>query len=494
MIKQMEMHTIITLKRQGKSNREVARMTGYDRKTVARYWEMHKADIEALDLKDNIREAQEKITEMPKYDSSGRKPVKYNKEIDAALEMILESEKEKCRLLGERHKQHLTNVQIHRLVCEQGFDIGLTTISDHVREKRKIIKEAYIRQQYDYGDRLEYDFGDIRLVIGGVVGRYYIAAMGSPAGKFRYGYLYKNQKKDVFMDSHVRFFNMVNGVYRSVVYDNMKNVVSKFIGKGEKELNPDLIKMSLYYGFDIDVTNCYSGNEKGYVESSVKVIRNEVFAVKYTFDTFEEAQMYLENELERLNKDSLISEEIQCLLPKRPPLELAKITTQNVDRYSFVCVDNNFYSVPDYMTGREVTVKNYLSDVVVFSDMDELCRHTKIDGFHEISVDIFHYLDTLMRKPGALKHSKALRCKAELKTIYERYFNKRTREFILLLKEHQGKPLDEVAKVLECAGKGVVRVVTDAQMGVAENVLQHTYGQLAALSNFFAIGGETVAN
>jgi len=490
----MEMHTIITLKRQGKSNREVARMTGYDRKTIARYWELHRSGLEALNTTEDIRKAQEKVTEMPKYDSTGRKPVKYNEAIDAALDEILASENEKNRLLGERHKQRLTNVQIHRLISEQGFDIGRTTISEHVREKRQKIKEAFIRQEYDYGERLEYDFGDVRLVIGGIAKKYYIAAMGSPAGKFRYGYLYKNQKKDVFLDSHVRFFSMVNGVYRSVTYDNMKNVVAKFIGKSEKELNPDLIKMSLYYGFDIDVTNCYSGNEKGYIESSVKVIRNEIFAVRYTFDTFEDAQVYLEKELRRLNADSLINEEIPFLLPGRPPLELARITVQNVDKYSFVCVDNNFYSVPDYMVGREVTVKNYISEIVVFSGMEELCRYPKTDGFHEMSANIFHYLDTLMKKPGALKHSKALRCKAELKAIYDRYFSKRTREFILLLREHQEKPADEIVGILEDAGRSPVRIVTDAGTGIAENVLSHTYDQLAAVSSFFMKGGENYAN
>lgn len=78
----------------------------------------------------------------------------------------------------------------------------------------------------------------------------------------------------MFLDSHVRFFKMIGGVWKEVVYDNMRNVVSKFIGKNEKELNEDLVKMSLYYGFDINVTNAFSGNEKGYVEGSVKYLLN----------------------------------------------------------------------------------------------------------------------------------------------------------------------------------------------------------------------------
>ena len=77
----------------------------------------------------------------------------------------------------------------------------------------------------------------------------------------------------------------------------MKNVVTKFIGKNEKELNPDLLKMSMYYGYKINVTNCFSGHEKGSVEKSVDVVRTELFAVSYSFNTLDDAQIYAEAQL-----------------------------------------------------------------------------------------------------------------------------------------------------------------------------------------------------
>ena len=88
------------------------------------------------------------------------------------------------------------------------------------------------------------------------------------------------------MTSHVRFFEMLGGCFKEGVYDNMKNVVSRFIGRNEKELNKELIKLSLYYGYSVNVTNCFSGNEKGNVESVVKWIRNKVFALTYVFELF----------------------------------------------------------------------------------------------------------------------------------------------------------------------------------------------------------------
>ena len=432
MINQLEKSAIILLKIKGQSNREISRNTGVNRKTVARYWKEYQSLTDQLLPEGDNRALQEKIVAAPKYDIRSRKSIKYTPEIEKALDEILENEAEKARLLGENNKQKLVNRQIYRLLKEQGHDIGITTITNRIREKRNKIAEAFIRQEYDYGDRLEYDFGEVKLIINGVVGKYYLAVFGSPSGKFRWAYLYKNQKKDVFLDSHVRFFELVKGSYRECVYDNMKNVVTRFIGKNEKELNPDLVAMSTYYGFSINVTNCFSGNEKGYVESSVRMTRNEVFALRYRFDSIEDAEEYLATELNQMNEGSMIEEEKNYLLPYRPPLELSRMSESHVDKYSFVRIDNNFYSVPEYLVGRKVTVRRYIKEIVVYSGLNEVCRHKRKDGFGEMSVNIFHYIDTLTKKPGALRNSKALRSETELKTVFDSHFTTRSREIKII--------------------------------------------------------------
>jgi len=242
----------------------------------------------------------------------------------------------------------------------------------------------------------------------------------------------------------IKFFEMMKGVYREVVYDNMRNVVSKFIGRNDKLLNEDLIKMALYYGFDINVTNCFSGNEKGHVEGSVKVLRNKIFGPKYKFDSFEDAVSYLNHELIKLNKESDIELEKLCLLPYKPKLELANIRKLTVDKYSFARVENNFYSVPDYLVGKVVTAKIYYSDIDFYSNDHYLCTHKKIDGSKEISIDIRHYLRTFERKPGALHNSFALKSMPELKSIYDNYFKSNPKKFIEILKENQEKSINEI--------------------------------------------------
>lgn len=285
------------------------------------------------------------------------------------------------------------------------------------------------------------------------------------------------------MDSHVRFFEMIGGVYREIVYDNMRNVVSKFIGKNEKELNENLLKLSIYYGFNINVTNCFSGNEKGHVEGSVKIIRNFAFASKYEFASIEHAQIYLNSQLLKLNEDNRMDEEKLHLLPYKPKLELANISLNNVNKYSFVQVDNNFYSVPEYLVGMKVSVKTYFDRIVIYSNNSKVCEHKKIDGLNEISIDITHYLNSFIRKPGALKNSVALKSLPQLKTIYDKYFNTNPKKFIEILVDNKEKDADEIIAILNGYTKTkalpIDSIVTESNLN---NTTKQQLSQYALLS------------
>lgn len=450
MKKLMDKSTIITLKQKGNSSRAVAKALGINRKTVARYWNEFCEQIAEIDEADEEGKSliQEKIFSEPKYNSSNRKKHKYTDEIDAYVDKILGFEDTKVKDLG-RHKQDLTIKQIHELVIEQGFEISKSTISNYVKKKRDKAKECFIKQDYNYGDRLEYDFGEVKLLINGKTTKYHLAVLSSPASNFRWAYLYKNQRNEVFMDSHVKFFKMVGGVYKEVVYDNMRNVVAKFIGRSEKELNPKLLMLAGYYGFDINVTNCFKGNEKGHVEGSVKIIRKEAFAKEYIFESYEAAQLHLEKTLLKLNEGSEIEKEKSELKKMTAPLELGKVTEQKVNSYSLIQVDKCQYSVPDYLTLRKVTVRTYQDRIKVYSNEELVCTHKKKDGANEVTIDINHYLPSLAKKPGAIRNSVALKSEPLLKSIFDTHFSKEPKKFIELLIENKDKSTDEILEALK---------------------------------------------
>ena len=325
---------------------------------------------------------------------------------------------------------------------------------------------------------------------------------------------------------------MTGGVWKEVVYDNMKNVVSKFIGKNEKELNRELLQMALYYGYTPNVTNCFKANEKGHVESSVQVLRNQIFAGVYKFISLDEARNYMTRRLMDINAeqwvdaadddgmdgeilmdavvrevagveaeavhgtttntsnnnltytiDSIstinqgrtkivdgivktnqgckIEEEKKHLLPYRPPLELAVISEHTVDSYGFITVDNCKYSVPEYFVGKKVIVKKYHDEIRVYPSSgtckdNMVCRHKRIFskdphsfGKHNMSVDIYHYLETLLRKPGAVRNSVTLKSIPKLEVIFDTHYAKEPKKFIETFIEHKGLCVEEIISLFE---------------------------------------------
>lgn len=483
MIDIIDKYLILRLKKDGKSNQDVADELHISRNTVAKYWSKYKHllhQIEACSNDDEARMLLDKLSTYSCYDTSSRKPLKYNSDIDGALRQILKEENEKTNLLGPHHKQALTNTQIHALLVDMGYDIGLTTINNKIKEIRNEKKEVFIKQEYNYGDRFEYDFGEILLIIDGKKTKGFLAVMCAPASGFKWAYIYSNSKMDVFLDSQVKFFDLIGGSFKEGVYDNMRNVVKKFIGRNEKEINEQLIQFSLYYDFTINITNCFSGNEKGSVESSVKWIRNKVFAIKYQFNSLEEANQYLQDQLIVINKNSLIEEEKNYLNPYRPKYETAQITDNRVDKYSFIHVDNNIYSVPEELCEKTVVVKLYPTEVIVLYKGKTVARHTRGLSKGKTYIDIRHYLHTLMKKPGALRNSAALKSLPDLKSIFDKYYIDKPKEFIELLRQNSHLDDKSLLEALQPMNK------TDSVTN--ETIVTKTNEQVYVIQSMF-VGG-----
>ena len=82
--------------------------------------------------------------------------------------------------------------------------------------------------------------------------------------------------------------------------------------------------------------------------------------------------------------------------------------TPRVDRYSQVTVRMNRYSVPVRMIGRPVRVLLHASELVIFDGRTEVARHERLASRGGFRLDLDHYLEALLRKPGALPGATAL--------------------------------------------------------------------------------------
>ncbi len=296
--------------RENKSQRQISRELGISRTTVQKYIKEYQSSKEVLDIleKDNERNRAEiyhlieEMTSEPRYDSSNRIKTKLTSEVADEIDKLV-VENEKNRLAGKR-KQLMKKIDIHEELIERGYDIGYTTVCNYIRDTYET-KEAYVRQSYEFGETLEFDWGEVKLNIAGREVTLNLGLFTTAKGSYHYGRLYQNQKMENFLDIHVNAFNEIGGVHREIVYDNMKQAVKRFVGRNEKEATEDLVKLSLYYGFRYRFCNVASGNEKGHVERGIEFVRRKAFSSKMDFESIEEANQHLEKRLFKLNSKEL---------------------------------------------------------------------------------------------------------------------------------------------------------------------------------------------
>ena len=68
------------------------------------------------------------------YDSTNRVKKKLTPQVQSRIQEILQDEEEKTKRLGARHKQKLTCSLIHQMLREEGIDIGITTVTNYIKE------------------------------------------------------------------------------------------------------------------------------------------------------------------------------------------------------------------------------------------------------------------------------------------------------------------------------------------------------------------------
>ncbi|MTI65884.1 MAG: IS21 family transposase [Firmicutes bacterium] len=454
---------------------QISREVGSARKTVRRYIAEYEAKLEELSKaeksnnKEGINALVEQLSSKPKYNTSNRQKTALTDDVTKIIEECLEKNEEKIK--NRNRKQIMKNTDIHELLESEGYEISYTSVCNYIREFTKK-KEAYIKQHYEKAQTVEFDWGEVKLKIGGKQNKYQLALFSTAYGSYHFAILYNNQKMESFLDSHVQSFKHFGGVYKEVVYDNMKVAVKKFIGPTKKEATEDLMKISMYYGFDYRFCNARRGNEKGHVERGVEYVRRKAFSSKDEFDTLEEANKHLVQTLDKLNNKpkkwmenksaaEKLNEEKEFLLPSKPDYVIARQVECRVDKYSTVTIEKNRYSIPEYLVGKFVDAKVYTGEIKISYKGEVVANHKRSFKLHDWTIDINHYLNTIKKKPGSLKNSVALRCSDHrLKNIYYNYYTQNPKEFIELLQIIKEKNLEKIENAIKELEKTRKRLVT----------------------------------
>ncbi len=399
----------------GKSARALSRDLGINRRTVQKYID----EYSQLHCQGDTPIPASGVMEPPRYRSSGRIRRALSEEVCRKLEGYLKLNAERRKAgLG---KQQMKRTDMHEALLAAGHQIGYNTVCVYVRGRLQQGREAYIRQVYSPGQSVEFDWGEVRLQLGGQLKRLMLAVFTSAYSNHRYALLFYRQDMISFLSAHVAYFAAVAGVAGELVYDNMRVAVRRFACRNEdKQATEDLLRLSAYYGFRYRFCNARRGNEKGHVERSVEYVRRKAFSQHIEFDDLAAANAHLLSRLEALNQRPVSGQEQtiaqrfaeeQAVMKSVPaqPFDACEVRLAKVDKYCCVRIDNNYYSLSDHLVGQYVQVRVHALHIELYDRQSErlLATHQRRHTSHQYYMQLAHFLPTLCQKPGALLGSLA---------------------------------------------------------------------------------------
>jgi transposase len=383
-------------RRDKKSVREIARLTGLSRNTVAKWLE---APLEGP----------------PQY-RRGPQPSKLTA-FHEALEQALKADSHR-----PRHERRTARA-LYSEVKACGYEGGYTRVTDFVRAWRQgagqaVAAKAFVPLAFEWGEAFQFDWSEEGLVVGGIYRRLQVSHLKLCASRAFWLVAYPSQGHEMLFDAHTRSFAALGGVARRGIYDNMRTAVDKVLkGKG-RVVNARFAVMCAHYLFDADFCNVASGWEKGVVEKNVQDSRRRIWieAAGQRFGSLVELNAWLAARCRALWQEvrhpehgqfsvaEMLETEQPHLMPMPAPFDGYVEKPARVSSTCLVAVARNPYSVPCELAGQRVSTRLYPGSVVVVAGDKCVARHERLVGEGQTSYDWQHYIPLLQRKPGALRN------------------------------------------------------------------------------------------
>ncbi|BEP45043.1 IS21 family transposase [Variovorax sp. V15] len=382
------------------SIREIARRTGLSRNTIRKY----------------LREGEAE----PSY----AKRISPSK-LDAFAEKLsgwLKSEASKSR------KQRRTLKQMHADLAALGYQGSYNRVAAFARAwhaQRHAVQQTtgrgtFVPLAFGPGEAFQFDWSEDWAVIAGERTKLQVAHFKLSHSRAFIVRAYLLQTHEMLFDAHNRAFEVLGGVPRRGIYDNMKTAVDKVRRGKERDVNARFSAMVSHYLFEAEFCNPASGWEKGQVEKNVRDARHRLWQPVPAFATLALLNDWLEERCKALWGEiihgklpgtvaDVWAQERPLLMPVPRPFDGFVEHTKRVSPTCLVHFERNRYSVPASYANRPVSLRVYAARLVVAAEGQVICEHERVfepghrHGGHTV-YDWRHYLAVVQRKPGALRN------------------------------------------------------------------------------------------
>ncbi len=352
----------------------------------------------------------------PKYRLGKAKEKPITGECEKIIREWLEKDKE-----APVKQRHTAKRIYDRLVEEHKFTGSDSIVRKMVRSIKEEInlscQEGFIPSDPEKRHGAEVDWGEIHVIHEGVEKKAYMFCMRSKYSGKSYVRLYWRMSQECFLDGHIKAFAYFGGVFKEIVYDNLKSAVKQIL-KGKNRIEQEaFIKFRAHYAYKSVFCNPARGSEKGGVEGLVGFARRNFLTPMPEVKMLEELNKVLVRKCQlrdctRIHGQNktigeLFEEEKEQLLkmPQEPYNNYLLINSK-VSKYLTVQVAGNYYSVPEQYVSKKVVVELGLNDIRVTFGNKVITEHERRFEREEWSLNPWHYMQLLSRKPEAFECSR----------------------------------------------------------------------------------------
>lgn len=362
----IEISEVLHQWQQGRSKTKISESLGIARPTLRKYLQLAMtAGLNALSS----------TTELAAIALSVQSIVAGNRTPAAPVRDEIAHHDERIRQLLE--EPDITARQIWRLLTESGFCFSERSVNRYVRQIVPNAPAVTVRIEVPPGSQVQVDFGQVRLVLGGVRKRLWAFVMTLSYSRHRFVRFVEHQDVATWLDCHVQAFQYYGGVPATVLLDNLKSGVVK-PDLYDPTINRAYAELERHYGFVADPAKVRTPEHKGKVERSVPIVRQQ-FVAGRTYvdlaDANEKALIWCRDELGqrphgttqeapllRFERDEKTT--LKSLPDSRFDLPTWKECTVHPDHH--VVFEKSYYSVPTRFVGKKVWVRSGLKVVDIY--------------------------------------------------------------------------------------------------------------------------------
>jgi transposase len=369
-----------------------------------------------------VREALASPVPAPRKTPARQSPVR-----DAVAELVDAMLAED--LDAPRKQRHTARRIWQRLADEHDVAVSYSYVCQYAGLRRAEIEAearaaagsvaGFVPQAKEPGAEAEVDFGPVSVVLGDDQAACHLFAYRlSYSGKGVHR-VYASCAQEAFFEGHVTAFEAVGGVpWRHIRYDNLSPAVAKVLTGRNRAETARWLSFRSWYGFE--AFYCEPGlggaHEKGGVEGEIGRYRRRWMVPVPRVASLAElnarlAEADLADDRRHIEfRAASVAADFAAEQPLLGPLpgegfDTGTVLWPRADKFARISVGKCRYSVPARLIGARVRIRLAANELEVFEGSRKVAAHPRLAAAGAEHLDLDHYLEILLRKPGALPGS-----------------------------------------------------------------------------------------